>query len=659
MRTFAFFLALALMANVGLTQGGTNDGLGLTSAVNAGAFDASDKAVATGDVLSVRIDDNFAGVTGQVIALAGDLVPCNFPICVDLDANPATCEVELGINLFFLIDPGASVFPLTLPGSGFQIGLPIPASASLFSAPDDEALRLQAACANPASPLGISITNIVEAFVGTLTLPGPASDDGNLAVSLGSGIDFYGVTETNLFINSNGNLTFGSGDMDFNSSEGEMLSDQPRIAPAWTDISPNVDGQITYVVDRACGGDVNSITVNYDAIPNFGEGPGNNLHTFSATLYANGDIDMSWPMLDSNGDNLIAGISPGNGLSLANPVDLTTGLPIVGGAFQAIYQNFAGNCGNEAQNLEGAMGTFTYDGTSAYSYLGTPASAPSFSASAVVPSTGAEAGGEVVQIQGAFFDLAGTYSVEFGAGNFATGVSVLDACTLECTTPAGSGNVDVIVTDTVLLGTSTIAGGFTFVQVFNCAPTNIAALGDDSSVNVAFTSGSFTFYGVAYTDLYINSNGNITFTGGDSDFSETTAEMLNNNPRIAPFYDDMHPGVGGTVGWDEDANTVTISYCNVPAYTTGDNSAVVTLDKNTGVITISYGTCTSYAAGTSCITGISAGGGLSAATGIDLTAGNVAAGANDAIFEVFTSVNVFDLEFSTITFTPGATYTQN
>ena len=75
-----------------------------------------------------------------------------------------------------------------------------------------------------------------------------------LLLSLGAaGFDFYGVNHTEVFLNANGNLTFGAADTDFGGTDTELLDQEPRIAPMWADVSPNISGSITVCINRAPG----------------------------------------------------------------------------------------------------------------------------------------------------------------------------------------------------------------------------------------------------------------------------------------------------------------------------------------------------------------------------------------------------------------------
>ena len=166
-------------------------------------------------------------------------------------------------------------------------------------------------------------------------------------------------------------------------------------------------------------------------------------------------------------------------------------------------------------------------------------------------------------------------------------------------------------------------------------------LGDDSSLNITFSSGTFTFYGVAYADCFLNANGNVTFGGPDGDFTESTTEMLANLPRIAAAWDDLNPSFGGAISVDEFAGKVFITWDDVPAYTTGSNTQCIIMDLVSGEIVLGYGTDNSSWNGSvssrSVLCGISPGNGLGTLAGIDLDLPGVhpPSSALKAMFELF------------------------
>jgi hypothetical protein len=98
----------------------------------------------------------------------------------------------------------------------------------------------------------------------------------------------------------------------------------------------------------------------------------------------------------------------------------------------------------------------------AYEYVAPP------TVTSVTPDAGTTAGGTAVTIGGTTF--VGVQTVAFG-GAAASGVSVVDASTITCTTPAhAAGAVDVVVT--AVGGTGSSVGGYLYVEppVFSVAP---------------------------------------------------------------------------------------------------------------------------------------------------------------------------------------------
>jgi hypothetical protein len=104
-----------------------------------------------------------------------------------------------------------------------------------------------------------------------------------------------------LFLNSNGNVTFGVGDPDFSPTVPELRSGPPRIAPAWADLDPEsraVDGVVSTFPVQALGfANINAFRVRWINVPEFintDADPANegaecgSSNTFSVTLYDDG-----------------------------------------------------------------------------------------------------------------------------------------------------------------------------------------------------------------------------------------------------------------------------------------------------------------------------------------------------------------------------------
>ncbi len=98
-------------------------------------------------------------------------------------------------------------------------------------------------------------------------------------------------------------------------------------------------------------------------------------------------------------------------------------------------------------------------------------------------------------------------------------------------------------------------GGPVFNWIDITAMGTPVTLGDDDGIQVPLPF-TFNFYGTDYTDIAIGSNGYLTFGSDWTDFSNDPIPDPNDpNDIIAPFWDDLNPGLGGTIHYYFDAAT--------------------------------------------------------------------------------------------------------
>ena len=123
--------------------------------------------------------------------------------------------------------------------------------------------------------------------------------------------------------------------------------------------------------------------------------------------------------------------------------------------------------------------------------------------------------------------------------------------------------------------------------------TSVGTLGDDLEYNV--TIPSFTYNGVAYTDMRLGTNGVIAFgaTTGDVPVGNTAlpaTTVTTGNLFLAPYWDDLDINLGGTIKTQTVGNTFIIQYTNIDhnLFTTGGITFQVQLDLTTGVISYVY-----------------------------------------------------------------------
>jgi len=124
-------------------------------------------------------------------------------------------------------------------------------------------------------------------------------------------------------------------------------------------------------------------------------------------------------------------------------------------------------------------------------------------------------------------------------------------------------------------------------------PTNPAGhasiyLSDDDYEQINLTGGAVvSLYGVDYDHFYVSSNGYITFTSGETDYTETLEEHFD-QPRLSGLYDDLNPSSGGTVSWSQEDDRVVVTYLNVEEYSSGVSNTFQFEMYFNGDIRISY-----------------------------------------------------------------------
>jgi len=134
-------------------------------------------------------------------------------------------------------------------------------------------------------------------------------------------------------------------------------------------------------------------------------------------------------------------------------------------------------------------------------------------------------------------------------------------------------------------------------------------LGDDDSAPVSLPF-AVPFYSGRYSDLFVNSDGNITFVSDDHESTNrNVSRFLTGPPRVALLFDDLDPSSGGGVYRRIDGDAITVTWCNVPEFGTSSSRVNVQVRIGSdGTIDFIYG---ATVAATSAVVGVSPG-----ATGI-------------------------------------------
>jgi hypothetical protein len=135
--------------------------------------------------------------------------------------------------------------------------------------------------------------------------PVPLGDDDSRELPLPFAFPFYGTSFDRVFVNSDGNLTFGEGDNASTARRvGRLVNGPPRIAPLLTDLDPGAGGaaSVQSLGDR--------FAVVWREVPNF-ESPLRN--TLQVVLFADGRVEFAYGSLNGNADEGVAGIARGRG----------------------------------------------------------------------------------------------------------------------------------------------------------------------------------------------------------------------------------------------------------------------------------------------------------------------------------------------------------
>ena len=139
-------------------------------------------------------------------------------------------------------------------------------------------------------------------------------DDDAVNVPIPNGFSFCGRRYHSLWVNSNGNVTFGFGDTNPSSSANGLRVGAPRICGLWDDLDPSAGGII------AARQEGQNFVVRFMQVPEIFFG---GLNTFTITLRPNATIRVDYGET-ATFFNTVAGRSPGGGVSDPGPTDLST-----------------------------------------------------------------------------------------------------------------------------------------------------------------------------------------------------------------------------------------------------------------------------------------------------------------------------------------------
>ena len=145
-------------------------------------------------------------------------------------------------------------------------------------------------------------------------------DDDTRMAALPFNFPFFGAVYNQVWVNSDGNLTFNTGD---SASEdrtvGRMAAGAPRIAPLYADLDPSkTNGGVRVLTEAA------RVVVSWVAVPDYSDTGTGVAETFQAKLYPDGRIEFSYSSVNTSIATAVVGIAPGGLTGATTLVDYLT-----------------------------------------------------------------------------------------------------------------------------------------------------------------------------------------------------------------------------------------------------------------------------------------------------------------------------------------------
>ncbi len=171
-------------------------------------------------------------------------------------------------------------------------------------------------------------------FSGPPNGPFPIDDDTSL-VPLPFVFPFEGNSYGEVFVNTDGNLTFGTGDAASAARDvARLISGAPRIAALLTDLAVNFGGEIhaNALADR--------MIITWVGVPSWATGL-TDQNTFQVVLYPEGSFDLVYGAIGPT--DAVVGIAPGGNLGPAPAgVDLSKGTATGSTIYEAFFSTLQG-----------------------------------------------------------------------------------------------------------------------------------------------------------------------------------------------------------------------------------------------------------------------------------------------------------------------------
>ncbi|MEL7023249.1 MAG: carboxypeptidase-like regulatory domain-containing protein [Pseudomonadota bacterium] len=602
---------------------------------------------------------NSGTITGQILSPSGDGITGVNVIARNVenpfeDAVSAISGDRAGDGIYTLngLTPGAAYTIHTdqiLQGGFSTTPVQLPGPEEFYNLAESN--DATADDPNEATPVVVAAGAPVENIDIIFNQPPPGSiplDDDNFVQLFPSfPIGFCGQVYDSLFVNSNGSVSFGAGDGFFLESAGGMLAGPPRIAGLWDDLSPNSGGSVTFEDTGS------AFVVRFENVPEF---PATGANTFEIRIFSPDGAKIKNRFQVKYGDltatDGLAGFSCG-GLETSGfeeETDLSAFLKrgVNSKRKSAVYELFA------LGENDLANSRLQFSATTAGRDTFEPNNSTTTARKVQLPFNTIDKYSAIAEGDVDFYRFSAeagttlfaeviTGQIDTVMGLFRISGKPATAELIALDDDGGAGTLSALQvpieeTGAYVLAVSTfpdfdfVGAGFSqgrYVLDVETISGFLLNLGDDDSaeVDIGF---DFPFNGTTYSSVFVNSNGNLTFGAGDTDFSESVAEFLGGAPRIAPLFDDLSPNQGGRVIVDGDESTFSVTFDDVPEFLApSGNTFTVTLSAS-GDIGIAYGSV----AAADGLTGVTEGNGAADPGEVDLT-GAAGLSATGTTYELF------------------------
>ncbi|MBN93415.1 MAG: hypothetical protein CL928_04985, partial [Deltaproteobacteria bacterium] len=168
-------------------------------------------------------------------------------------------------------------------------------------------------------------------------VPFCSTDDCSSLVSLGFSFPFCGMSWTQVYLSSNGQILFGSPNDDWSPTEGEFLQAPPRIGIPWNDTNQLYGGTERYYLYP------DHLEIEFTNVLNYWTLGAN---TYRVNLWDTGAFDITVDSIsygNAQQNQIVLGYACGGSSSGAFGTDLSaTPQPIENNSFDAVYEVFSG-----------------------------------------------------------------------------------------------------------------------------------------------------------------------------------------------------------------------------------------------------------------------------------------------------------------------------